>query len=134
MVQVRLIFNVHPTRLFPEKEVAHIFLNIAHVWVGERLIRGEKKGLGIMCDLAWPIVHREREIHKERKCTCYLNVIFTSTVFILNTRLWTSPKHFLKLSHVHQLRLFPAQDVHFFYTRSHLSALQNCALLFSTNF
>ena len=32
------------------------------------------------------------------------------------------------------LRLVPAQDVHFFYTRSHLSALQNCALLFSINF
>ena len=31
------------------------------------------------------------------------------------------------------LRLVLAQDVHFFYTRSHLSALQNCALLFSTN-
>ena len=31
-------------------------------------------------------------------------------------------------------RLFPAQDVHFFYTRSHLSALQNCELLFSINF
>ena len=31
-------------------------------------------------------------------------------------------------------RLVPAQDVHFFYTRSHLSALQNCAVLFSTNF
>ena len=30
--------------------------------------------------------------------------------------------------------LVPAQDVHFFYTLSHLSALQNCALLFSTNF
>ena len=30
--------------------------------------------------------------------------------------------------------LVPAQDVHFFYTRSHFSALQNCALLFSTNF
>ena len=30
--------------------------------------------------------------------------------------------------------LVPAQDVQFFYTRSHLSALQNCALLFSTNF
>ena len=32
------------------------------------------------------------------------------------------------------IRLGPAQDVHFFYTRSHLSALQNCALLLSTNF
>ena len=32
------------------------------------------------------------------------------------------------------IRLVPAQDVHFFYMRSHLSALQNCALLFSTNF
>ena len=31
-------------------------------------------------------------------------------------------------------RLVPAQDVHFFYTRSHLSALQNCELLFSINF
>ena len=31
-------------------------------------------------------------------------------------------------------RLVPAQDVHFFYTRSHLSELQNCALIFSTNF
>ena len=30
--------------------------------------------------------------------------------------------------------LVPAQDVNFFYTRSHLSALQNCALIFSTNF
>ena len=30
--------------------------------------------------------------------------------------------------------LFPAQDVHFFYRRSHLSALQKYALLFSTNF
>ena len=30
--------------------------------------------------------------------------------------------------------LVTAQDVHFFYTRSHLSVLQNCALLFSTNF
>ena len=42
----------------------------------------------------------------------------------------------LTLGHLaqHRNRLVPAQDVHFFYTRSHLSALQNCALLFSTNF
>ena len=32
------------------------------------------------------------------------------------------------------IRLFPTQDVHFFYTCSHLSALLNCALIFSTNF
>ena len=32
------------------------------------------------------------------------------------------------------LWLVPAQDGPFFYTRSHLSALQNCAVLFSTNF
>ena len=32
------------------------------------------------------------------------------------------------------MRLVPAQDLHFFYTLSHLSALQNCALLFSTIF
>ena len=31
-------------------------------------------------------------------------------------------------------RLVPAQDVHFFYTSSHLSALKNCALNFSNNF
>ena len=31
-------------------------------------------------------------------------------------------------------RLVRAQDVHFFYTRSHLSALQNCTLLFSISF
>ena len=30
--------------------------------------------------------------------------------------------------------LVTAQDFHFFYTRSHLIALQNCALVFSTNF
>ena len=30
--------------------------------------------------------------------------------------------------------LVPAQDAHYFYTRSHLSAPQNCAVLFSTNF
>ena len=32
------------------------------------------------------------------------------------------------------LRLGPAQDVHFFLTRSHLSALKSRALIFSTNF
>ena len=32
------------------------------------------------------------------------------------------------------IRLVPAQDVHFFYTRSHLSTLQNCALILSKNF
>ena len=31
-------------------------------------------------------------------------------------------------------RLGQAHDVHFFYTRSNLSALQNCTLIFSTNF
>ena len=30
--------------------------------------------------------------------------------------------------------LVPAQDGSFFYTRSHLSALPNCAVLLSTNF
>ena len=33
----------------------------------------------------------------------------------------------------HINRLVPARDVYFFYTRSHFSALQNCALIFSTN-
>ena len=40
---------------------------------------------------------------------------------------------FLKQKHDGS-RLGPAQDVHFFYTRSHLSGLQSCALIFSTNF
>ena len=30
--------------------------------------------------------------------------------------------------------LVPSQDVHFFYTLSHFSALQSCALILSTNF
>ena len=30
--------------------------------------------------------------------------------------------------------LVPAQDIHFFYARSRFSALQNCVLIFSTNF
>ena len=34
----------------------------------------------------------------------------------------------------HGIKFVPAQDVHFFYTRSHLNALQKCALIFSTNF
>ena len=34
----------------------------------------------------------------------------------------------------HTTRLGPSQDVHFFYTRSHLSALQSYGLIFSTNF
>ena len=32
------------------------------------------------------------------------------------------------------MRLGPAQDVHFFYTRSYLSSLQSYALIFSANF
>ena len=32
------------------------------------------------------------------------------------------------------IRLVPAQYGYFFYMRSHLSALQNCALILSTNF
>ena len=30
--------------------------------------------------------------------------------------------------------LVPAQDIHFFYTRSHFSALQSCAIIFSKHF
>ena len=32
------------------------------------------------------------------------------------------------------IRPSPYQDVHFFYTRAHFSALQNCALILSSNF
>ena len=35
---------------------------------------------------------------------------------------------------LYNIGLIPAQDGPFFYTHSHLSALQNCALLFSINF
>ena len=38
-----------------------------------------------------------------------------------------------KIDHNHP-RLGTAKVVHFFYTHSHLSALQNCALIFSANF
>ena len=41
-----------------------------------------------------------------------------------------------KLKHAestNNIRPGPAQDIHFFYTRSHLSALQSCALILSTN-
>ena len=40
----------------------------------------------------------------------------------------------LKVYSQNAFRLAPAQEVHFFYTRFHLSVLQNCALIFSTNF
>ena len=40
----------------------------------------------------------------------------------------------LKYDSMYVLRLVLAQDVHFFYTHFHLSALQNCELIFSTNF
>ena len=42
--------------------------------------------------------------------------------------------HLIDMIPREDMGLVPAQDVHFFYTRSHLSELQNCALLFSTNF
>ena len=35
---------------------------------------------------------------------------------------------------VNNIRLVTAQDVHFSNTRSHLSALQSCELIFSTNY
>ena len=33
-----------------------------------------------------------------------------------------------------KIRLVPAQDVHFFYTESHFSALQSCAIIFQPIF
>ena len=45
-----------------------------------------------------------------------------------------SPSLLLSPPVTYLVRLVPAQDVHIFYTRSHLSALQNCALTFSANF
>ena len=49
--------------------------------------------------------------------SCLEAPLYTS-IFIIVEHIFK--KHF---------RLFPAQDVHFFYTRAHLSALQNCALI-----
>ena len=49
-------------------------------------------------------------------------------------KILTNPLVVLALQKLSSSRLVPAQDVHFFYTRSHFSALQNCAVLFSTNF
>ena len=64
---------------------------------------------------------------------------------VYGTHVSTAPKHTNSLNfgkflwHFrrqvgYNCRLVPAQDGHFFYTRSRLSALKNCALLFSTNF
>ena len=63
-----------------------------------------------------------------------------------NKQKWSKNFHFQKMNpfflllylHIYKSLkikwLIPAQDVHFFYTRSHFSAIQNCALIFSTNF
>ena len=51
------------------------------------------------------------------------------TVIMITVVIWN---HLLMI--LYWKRLVPAQDRPFFYTRSHLSALQNCALLFSTDF
>ena len=40
----------------------------------------------------------------------------------------------LYYSSADRFRIVPAQDVHFFYTRSHLSAIQKCALIFLNQF
>ena len=52
--------------------------------------------------------------------------------FIAFTRKWWSK--YLSRNNTYQFGLVPAQDVHFFYTRSHLSALQDCALIFQAIF
>ena len=56
----------------------------------------------------------------------HLNLICCSEIFS------SSSTNFHRVTLIQILA--PAQDVHFFYTHSHLSALQNCALLLSTNF
>ena len=45
---------------------------------------------------------------------------------------YSPPENYI--SNQNHRRLGPAQDVHFLYTRSHLSAIKSCALIFSTNF
>ena len=80
--------------------------------------------------------------------------VLITTVVVYITKLWLNinPKHYdqanrnippimcgsdtiLILDMCYEvIRLVPAQDGPFFYTRSQLRALQNCALLFSINF
>ena len=65
----------------------------------------------------------------------YLIMITPLSIYpwmIINQRLNFVP-HYMKIFE-EVLGRVPAQDVHFFYMRSRLSALQNCALLFSINF
>ena len=63
-------------------------------------------------------------------CLCYVKEISTD---MLEEQV--SEERYTELDEEEDtIRLVPAQDGPFFYTRSHLSALQNCALLFSTNF
>ena len=41
---------------------------------------------------------------------------------------------FKQATNMFDKRLGPAQDVHFFHTGSHVSALQSCILIFTSNF
>ena len=59
-------------------------------------------------------------------------IIISTNIFVIFWRYWIIEVKGSRASS--PIRLVPAQDGPFFYTRSHLSALQNCALLFSTNF
>ena len=68
-----------------------------------------------------------------------LSYPFRSQIKIQQTRIQQKYFMFTVMFHVllcmaNVYRLFPAQDGPFFYMCYHLSALQNCAVLFSTNF
>ena len=64
--------------------------------------------------------------------TTKIRIKILSNIHETNRNIWNTTK--LSSYYYFHIRLVPAQDGPFFYTRSHLSALQNCALLFSTNF
>ena len=57
----------------------------------------------------------------------------TRTGFGLNSNIQVMVSNLMMFAIIAS-RLGQAQDVHFFYTRSHLSAIKSCASIFSTNF
>ena len=70
-----------------------------------------------------------RQVMKQKRVLmCFSSFGWTSSQFSQTRSLFYCPD--IGLCHW-CCRLVPIQDVHFFYTRSHFSALQNCALLFS---
>ena len=64
----------------------------------------------------------------------YRNTFNDNINFIFPTKYYEDYHNIILSIRPYLYRLVPAQDVHFFYTLSRLSALQNCALVFLTDF